>query len=200
MIPKYDHVIVSHASSISTFTRIVQTVLCWFHQTQCRRSEMRQIKHLPELNILTVWYVTSVSRIMRWYVALFWEDCRYFCCSSQNNLMKGEIFLWSVSKIIDLKSLLKSALTGKDAFDIFSWSYPSFILILCFPFDKFELFILSVLERFVKLGHLALLVKYFLYLFLKAFLWWIRHFFHILWSFLQLSFGLSIKSTYEIEW
>ena len=34
--------------------------------------------------------------------------------------MKGEIFLWSVSKIIDLKSLLKSALTGKDAFDIFS--------------------------------------------------------------------------------
>ena len=27
--------------------------------------------------------------------------------------MKGEIFLWSVSKIIDLKSLLKSALTGK---------------------------------------------------------------------------------------
>ena len=32
--------------------------------------------------------------------------------------MKGKIFLWSVSKIIDLKSLLKSALTGKDAFDI----------------------------------------------------------------------------------
>ena len=34
--------------------------------------------------------------------------------------MKGEIFLWSVSKITDLKSLLKSALTGKDAFDISS--------------------------------------------------------------------------------
>ena len=32
--------------------------------------------------------------------------------------MKGEIFLWSVSKIIDLKSLLKPALSGKDAFDI----------------------------------------------------------------------------------
>ena len=34
--------------------------------------------------------------------------------------MKGEIVFWSVSKIIDLKSLLKSALTGKDAFDISS--------------------------------------------------------------------------------
>ena len=43
-----------------------------------------------------------------------------FLLSSQNNLMKGESFLWSVSKIIDLKSLLKSALTGKDAFDISS--------------------------------------------------------------------------------
>ena len=32
--------------------------------------------------------------------------------------MKGEIFIWPVSKIIDLKSLLKSAVTGKDAFDI----------------------------------------------------------------------------------
>ena len=29
--------------------------------------------------------------------------------------MKGEIFIWSVSKTIDLKSLLKSVLTGKDA-------------------------------------------------------------------------------------
>ena len=34
--------------------------------------------------------------------------------------MKGEIFIWSVSKIINLKSLLKSALTDKDAFDISS--------------------------------------------------------------------------------
>ena len=41
--------------------------------------------------------------------------------------MKGEILIWSVSKIIDLKSLLKSALksaqinkTGKDTFDISS--------------------------------------------------------------------------------
>ena len=34
--------------------------------------------------------------------------------------MKGEIVFSSVSKIIDLKSLLKSALTGKDAFDISS--------------------------------------------------------------------------------
>ena len=34
--------------------------------------------------------------------------------------MKGEIFLWSVSKIINLKSLLKSALTGKNDIDISS--------------------------------------------------------------------------------
>ena len=34
--------------------------------------------------------------------------------------MKGEIFICSVSKIINLKPLLKSALTGKDAFDISS--------------------------------------------------------------------------------
>ena len=33
--------------------------------------------------------------------------------------MKGDFF-WSVSKIIDLKSLLKSTVTGKDAFGIFS--------------------------------------------------------------------------------
>ena len=32
--------------------------------------------------------------------------------------MKGDIFLWSVSEIIDLKALLKSAQTGKDAVDI----------------------------------------------------------------------------------
>ena len=83
---------------------------------------------MSELNKLTAWYVTSVSGFMGWCVALFWEDCRYFCCCSQNNLLKGEIFLWSVWEITDLKSLLKSALTGKDAFDISSWSCPSFIL------------------------------------------------------------------------
>ena len=74
-----------------------------------------------------MWYVTSVSGFMGWYGALFWEDYRCYCCSSQNKLiMKGEIFLWSVLKI-DLKSLLKSALTGKNAFDVSSWSCPSFI-------------------------------------------------------------------------
>ena len=40
----------------------------------------------------------------------------------------SEIFLSSVPKITDLKSLLKSALTGKDAFDISLQSCPSFIL------------------------------------------------------------------------
>ena len=136
---------------------------------------------------------------MGWYVALFWEDYRYFCCSSQNNLMKGEIFLWSVSKIIDLKSLLKSALTGKDVFDISSWSCPSFILSsFCFSFDKFELLILGILRRFVKLGHLSLLVLNFI--FFKSFFLVDKVFLSNVFEFLQLSFGLSIKSTHEIEW
>ena len=95
---------------------------------------------------------------MEWYVALFWEDCRYFCVSYQNNLMKGESFLCSVFKIIDSKSLLKSALTGKDAFDISSWS----CLLKKFVVDK--AFLSYVLEL------------------------------------LQISFGLSIKGTHEIEW
>ena len=130
---------------------------------------MKKIKHLSELNKLTVWYATSVQGFVGWYVALFWKDYRYFCCSSQNNHMKGEIFLWAVTKISDLKSLLKSALTVKNAFDISSWSCPSFILsYFCFSFDKFELLILGALKKFVKLGHLSLLVTYFLF-FLKTF-------------------------------
>ena len=92
---------------------------------------------------------------MEWHVALFWEDCRYFCVSYQNNLMKGESFLCSVFKIIDSKSLLKSALTGKDAFDISSWS--------------------CLLKKFV--------VD-------KAFLSYVL-------EFLQISFGLSIKGTWN---
>ena len=31
-IPKFEHIIAPHVSSTSTFTRIVQTVLCWFHR------------------------------------------------------------------------------------------------------------------------------------------------------------------------
>ena len=37
-IPKYEHVIAPHVSSTSTFTRIIQTLLCWFrnqHNTVC---------------------------------------------------------------------------------------------------------------------------------------------------------------------
>ena len=130
---------------------------------------MKTIKHLSEVNKLTFWYVTSASGFIEWW-ALFWENYRYFSCSSQNNLTKGEIFLCSVSKIINLKSLLKSALTGKNAFDISLWSCQSFILSsFCFSFDTFELLMLGVLKKFVKLGYLSLLVKYFLFfLTLKA--------------------------------
>ena len=44
------------------------------------------------------------------------EHCRFYCSSSQNNLIKGKTFFWFVPKIIDLKSLLKSALAGKETF------------------------------------------------------------------------------------
>ena len=134
-----------------------------------------------------------------WYVAIFLEDYRYFCCSSQNNLIKGEIFLWSVSKINDLKSLLRSALTRKDAFDISSWSCLSFILSsCCFSFDKFELLIFRHSEvcdigAFVFAG----VIFYFLF---KSFFLLGKVFLSNVFKFLQLSFGLSTKSTHEIEW
>ena len=86
-----------------------------------------------ELNILTVWYATSVSVFMGWYLASCWEDCRYFYCFSQSKLLKGKSFPWSVPKIINLESLLKSALTGKYAFKISSRSCPSFILCFLSP-------------------------------------------------------------------
>ena len=66
------------------------------------------------------------------------------------------MFLWPVSEVIGLKSLLKSVLTGKDAFDISSKLLkPRFLSV---SFDKFELLILNVLKKFVKLGYLSLLV------------------------------------------
>ena len=36
-----------------------------------------------------------VSGLMGWYVALLIKDCRYFCCSSNINLIKGKDFLVS---------------------------------------------------------------------------------------------------------
>ena len=115
--------------------------------------------------------------------------------------MMGEIFLWSVSKIIDLKSWIKSALNGKDAFDIFSWSCLTFILSsFCFSFDKFVLLILGILKKFVKLGAFVFAGLIFYFIFESFGFWWIRYFFQMFLSFLQLSFGLSIKSTHEIEW
>ena len=110
---------------------------------------------------------------MGWYVALFWEDCKYFCCSSQNNLMKSEIFLWAVSKIIDVKSLLKSALTGKDALMFLLEVVLTSFQVLCRSFHKFELYALVVLKKFMRLGRLSLLVQYFFLFFFvvdKAFL------------------------------
>ena len=53
---------------------------------------MKYIKHLPELNKLTFWYVTLASGFLGWYVAFLIKDCRYFCCCSKINLMKGKFF------------------------------------------------------------------------------------------------------------
>ena len=83
-----------------------------------------------------------------------------------------------------------------------SWSCSSFILAssftFCFLFDRFELLILSILKKFVKLGNLSLLVWYYFLFFLKSFLVG-KVFLSNVFEFLKLSFGLSIKSTHEIE-
>ena len=66
--------------------------------------------------------------------------------------------------------------------------------VLCFLFNKTELLVLGVLKKFMKTGHLSLLAQNcFLSFFVvdKAFL---SNFL----EFLQLSFGLSSKSTHEI--
>ena len=144
-----------------------------------------------------MWYVTSVSGFMGWYGALFWEDYRCYCCSSQTKLiMKGEIFLWSVLKI-DLKSLLKSALTGKNAFDVSSWSCPSFIS------SSFCLWMWIVnfrhSEEVCEIGAFVFAGVIFYFLF-KSFFLVDKVFLSNVFEFLQLSFGLSIKSTHEIEW
>ena len=68
---------------------------------------------------------------------------------------------------IHLKSLFKSALTGKDAFDIFSWAYFGHSEEACET------------GAFVFAG-----VMLFSFLFKIFFLlWWIWHFFQIFWSF-----------------
>ena len=120
---------------------------------------MWNIRNEANKTFVKTTYIDCLICNMGWSVALFWENYRYFRCSSQNNLMKGGIFLWSVSKIVDLKLLLKLALTGKDIFNISSWSCPCFILrSFCFSFDLFELLILGVLKKFAKLRHFSLLV------------------------------------------
>ena len=46
-----------------------------------------------------------------------------------------------------------------------------------FSFSKFELLILGILKKFVKLGHLSLLVILYSFLLKSIFLWWIWLFF-----------------------
>ena len=68
-----------------------------------------------------------------------------------------------------------------------------------FSFDKFELLILGILKRFVKLGHLSLLVILFSLLFKSFFCGGYGislKFFRVLAAFII----LSIKSTHEIAW
>ena len=57
------------------------------------------------------------------------------------------------------------------------------VQVFCFSFDKFELLILGVLKKFVKLGHLSLVMWYYFLLFKSFFFWWIWHFFQFFLSF-----------------
>ena len=88
-------------------------------------------------------------------------------------------------------------------FLIFALEAVQALRFFCFSFDKFELLILGILEKFVKLGHLSLLAEYFIF-FLKAFnlIFFLvdKVFLSNGFELLQLLFGLSIKITYEIEW
>ena len=55
-----------------------------------------------------------------------------------------------------------------------------------FSFDEFELLVLGLLKKFVRLEHLSLLIQYYFFFFLKVFflfLWWIWHLFQIFQSF-----------------
>ena len=68
-----------------------------------------------------------------------------------------------------------------------------------FLFDKFKRLLFGALKKFVKLGHMSLLLQFFFLFFLKAFYVVDKAFLSNILEFLQLSFGLSVKSTQETE-
>ena len=102
-IPKYKHIIASHElSTCIKYINLYQNctdsaVLIWSNVMLNIRNEVD--KDLSELKRITVWwYVTSGSEFMEWYIALLIKDCRYFCCSSKINLMKGKFFFGQFRK------------------------------------------------------------------------------------------------------
>ena len=94
-------------------------------------------------------------------------------------------------------SLLKSALTGKDAFHISSWSCPSFILSpSSFSFDKFELLILGILKNFRAFVFAEVILFSFLF---KSFFWWIRYFFQMFLSFCSFHLVYQLKAHMKLN-
>ena len=110
--------------------------------------------------------------------------------------MKGERFLWSVSKINDLKSLLKSALTGKDTS---SWSFPSFVLTFLLPIWQVWFVTFRRLEEVCEIGAIVFAGVIFFIFFLAAFLLWARHFFQILWSFCRFHLAYLLKAHMKLN-
>ena len=68
-----------------------------------------------------------------------------------------------------------------------------------FLFDKFKRLLFGALKKFVKLGQMSLLLQFFFLFFKKAFSVMDKAFLSDFLEFLQLLFGLSIKSTQETE-
>ena len=55
---------------------------------------------------MTVWYITSASGFMGWFVALLTKDCRYFCCYSKINLMKGKFLSFRHSEVCEIRAFV----------------------------------------------------------------------------------------------
>ena len=64
--------------------------------------------------------------IIGWYLIPFDEFFKYFCCSSQNNFVNGDIVHRSVLETIEMRSSLNSALTFIDDLSSSSWSISTF--------------------------------------------------------------------------
>ena len=81
-VPKYEHVIAPHVLSISIFTRIVQTVLCWFwnqHNTVCTI--------LVKIDVLDACGTMICSYFVIVFLLLFKKIENAVYTSSQNSML-----------------------------------------------------------------------------------------------------------------